>query len=137
MIDAPSNSLSSSGRSLRFIEGPSLDRRDLHIEPATSQTHHRRNMSLPLSPFPVVVGLRERARHDAPHVEWNNAFFNRLSPVLDGNSPRTDVPDPVATGAIPAYAAKWPADWNALKSPAIRRIWDAVATPTPGIDVKT
>ncbi len=44
----------------------------------------------------------------------------------------------VAAGrAIPAYAAKCPAVLNALKSPAARRIWHAVLSPTPGIDVKT
>lgn len=57
---APLHSLSSSSRGLRLVEGPGLDRREQHVQPATSQAHHRSIMPLPLSPFPVVIRPRQR-----------------------------------------------------------------------------
>src|SRR5699024_2143420 len=57
---APLHSLSSSNRGLLLIEGPGLDHREQDIEPTTSQTHHRSIMAFTLSPFPVVIRLRQR-----------------------------------------------------------------------------
>ena len=68
-----------------------------------------------------VPGGNATTLWDSP-AKWNNAFFNRLLPALDGTSPRIDVPDRRVTRAIPAYAARCPAILNALKSTAARRI---------------
>src|SRR5699024_7157431 len=61
--------LSSSNRGLLFIEGPGLDHREEHVEPATSQTHHRSIMAFTHSPLPFVIRLRQSIMtRPQPHI---------------------------------------------------------------------
>lgn len=58
----------------------------------------------------------------AAKAERNNARSSLRLPDLAGCSPRIEVPDRWVTGAMPAYAARCPADLNAEPSPTSSRI---------------
>lgn len=88
----------------------------------TSQRRRARQITAALCFFPVPVSFGSRPSRPgggqlAIHADLKRAFLSCLFPERAGNSQRIEVPERRFTGAIPAYAARCPAE---VKVPSAR-----------------